>query len=221
MLRMWVWRSSGNGSSALLPEGWVQAELRLRVPAAAQRARATALLGPLTPGRVGEEIHFHRLAPQRRRPGGGTQVCSRSSTTSGSAALSSSRRARAHPRALLEDRARAPRRSLHSGTRSRARCRPTGATSSAGSSWLRATTCPARRCWRRRSIPPPGAGRRLRVPGRAARAATAPPRRWCAAASDAWTSPASRARSRCCGRSPTRSTFDPGAGLVRRAARSL
>ena len=44
---------------ASLPEGWVQAELRLRVPSATQRARALALLGPLAPGRVGDEIHFH------------------------------------------------------------------------------------------------------------------------------------------------------------------
>ena len=43
---------------ALLPEGWIQAELRLRIPVAAQSARATALLGPLAPGRVGSEIHF-------------------------------------------------------------------------------------------------------------------------------------------------------------------
>jgi hypothetical protein len=44
---------------ASLPEGWVQAELRLLVPAPANRSRALALLTPLAPGRVGSEIHFH------------------------------------------------------------------------------------------------------------------------------------------------------------------
>jgi hypothetical protein len=44
--------------SAALADGWEHVDLRLRVPAAERRARATALLGPLVPGRVGEEIHF-------------------------------------------------------------------------------------------------------------------------------------------------------------------
>jgi hypothetical protein len=42
-----------------LPDGWEWVELRLLVPDAATRSRAAALLGPLTPGRVREEIHFN------------------------------------------------------------------------------------------------------------------------------------------------------------------
>jgi hypothetical protein len=44
--------------SRSLPEGWHEATLRLVVPDQRMRARATALLGPLTPGRVGEEVRF-------------------------------------------------------------------------------------------------------------------------------------------------------------------
>jgi hypothetical protein len=40
------------------PEGWEHAELRLLVPAATSRSRAAALLGPLAPGRVGDELRF-------------------------------------------------------------------------------------------------------------------------------------------------------------------
>jgi len=59
--------------AASLPEGWVQAELRLLVPAAAQRTRALTLLGPLAPGRVGSEIHFH----VSRRSGVGAEATRR------------------------------------------------------------------------------------------------------------------------------------------------
>ncbi len=45
--------------STSLPEGWERAELRLRIPDAQQRERATALLGPLMPGRVRGEVYFH------------------------------------------------------------------------------------------------------------------------------------------------------------------
>jgi len=41
-----------------LPPGWERAELRLLVPEQRLRSRATALLGPLAPGRVGEELRF-------------------------------------------------------------------------------------------------------------------------------------------------------------------
>jgi hypothetical protein len=58
---------------ASLPEGWVQAELRLRVRDAAKRTRATALLGPLAPGRVGQEVHFH----VSRRAGVGPEAARR------------------------------------------------------------------------------------------------------------------------------------------------
>ena len=43
---------------ASLPAGWLQVELHLRVRSAADTARAAALLGPLQPGRMGNEIHF-------------------------------------------------------------------------------------------------------------------------------------------------------------------
>ncbi len=43
---------------ASLPAGWLQVELHLRVRSAADAARAAALLGPLQPGRMGNEIHF-------------------------------------------------------------------------------------------------------------------------------------------------------------------
>jgi hypothetical protein len=59
--------------TASLPDGWVQAELRLRVRDATKRARTTALLGPLAPGRVGEEIHFH----VSRRAGVGPEAAKR------------------------------------------------------------------------------------------------------------------------------------------------
>src|SRR5438034_1051763 len=38
--------------------GWERVELRLVVPDQSLRPRAAALLGPLGPGRVGEEIRF-------------------------------------------------------------------------------------------------------------------------------------------------------------------
>jgi hypothetical protein len=41
-----------------LPEGWEQADFRLRVANRSQEARAAALLGPLAPGRAGDELHF-------------------------------------------------------------------------------------------------------------------------------------------------------------------
>ncbi len=44
--------------SRSLPDGWHEATLRLVVPDQRMRARATALLGPLTPGRVGDELRF-------------------------------------------------------------------------------------------------------------------------------------------------------------------
>jgi hypothetical protein len=44
--------------SRSLPEGWHDLELRLLVREPGQRSRAAALLGPLTPGRVGEELRF-------------------------------------------------------------------------------------------------------------------------------------------------------------------
>src|SRR5438132_572981 len=44
--------------SASLAGDWERAELRLAVPDQQARSRAASLLGPLTPGRVGEEIRF-------------------------------------------------------------------------------------------------------------------------------------------------------------------
>jgi hypothetical protein len=51
------------GISASLPDDWERAELRLVVPELRSRSRAAALLGPLTPGRAGEEL---RLVVSRR-----------------------------------------------------------------------------------------------------------------------------------------------------------
>ncbi len=47
-----------DGISRGLPEGWERAELRLLAPDESRRARAAALLGPLAPGRVGNELRF-------------------------------------------------------------------------------------------------------------------------------------------------------------------
>jgi hypothetical protein len=44
--------------SASLPGDWERAELRLVVPEQQARGRAAALLGPLAPGRVGDEVRF-------------------------------------------------------------------------------------------------------------------------------------------------------------------
>jgi hypothetical protein len=44
--------------SASLPEEWERAELRLAVPEPQVRSRAAALLGPLMPGRVGDDLRF-------------------------------------------------------------------------------------------------------------------------------------------------------------------
>jgi hypothetical protein len=41
-----------------LPGDWASVDLRLLVPDRASRSRATALLGPLAPGRVGDELRF-------------------------------------------------------------------------------------------------------------------------------------------------------------------
>lgn len=41
-----------------LPGDWEAVDLRLLVPDRASRSRATALLGPLAPGRVGDELRF-------------------------------------------------------------------------------------------------------------------------------------------------------------------
>jgi hypothetical protein len=41
-----------------LPEGWEQADFRLRVTDRRLQSRAAALLGPLAPGRGGDELHF-------------------------------------------------------------------------------------------------------------------------------------------------------------------
>jgi hypothetical protein len=48
------WRQTG----AELPPGWTDAQLALAVPTDARRGRAAALLGPATPGIVGEELRF-------------------------------------------------------------------------------------------------------------------------------------------------------------------
>jgi hypothetical protein len=44
--------------SASLPPEWERASLRLAVADPEARSRAGALLGPLTPGRAGDELHF-------------------------------------------------------------------------------------------------------------------------------------------------------------------
>ena len=44
--------------SASLPDDWERAELRLPVGDPAMRDRAAALLGPLAPGRTGDELRF-------------------------------------------------------------------------------------------------------------------------------------------------------------------
>jgi hypothetical protein len=44
--------------SRSLPDGWSEATLRLSVPEPQMRGRAAALLGPLTPGRVRDELRF-------------------------------------------------------------------------------------------------------------------------------------------------------------------
>src|SRR6185503_13291066 len=49
-----------------LPEGWTDARLRLTLASEKGFARASFLLGPLTPGRSGNELHFHAA-----RGGGG------------------------------------------------------------------------------------------------------------------------------------------------------
>jgi hypothetical protein len=43
---------------ASLPDDWEHAELRLQVPEERSRTRASALLGPLSPGRVGADLRF-------------------------------------------------------------------------------------------------------------------------------------------------------------------
>ena len=48
------WRQTG----ADLPAGWADAQIALAVPNDARRGRAAALLGPATPGLVGEELRF-------------------------------------------------------------------------------------------------------------------------------------------------------------------
>lgn len=48
------WRQTG----ADLPAGWADAQLAVAVPNDARRGRAAALLGPATPGLVGEELRF-------------------------------------------------------------------------------------------------------------------------------------------------------------------
>jgi hypothetical protein len=56
---------------AELPPDWEEARLSVTVPGAAERARAAALLGPASPGRVGDELRFsvHRsgvgVGPER------------------------------------------------------------------------------------------------------------------------------------------------------------
>jgi hypothetical protein len=41
-----------------LPEDWAEARLAVTVPRADRRARAAALLGPASPGRVGDDLRF-------------------------------------------------------------------------------------------------------------------------------------------------------------------
>ena len=55
-----------------LPEGWEQADLRLRV-SEDRRTRAAALLGPLAPGRAGQELHL----TVSRRSGVGPEAAGR------------------------------------------------------------------------------------------------------------------------------------------------
>jgi hypothetical protein len=45
-------------TAAELPSGWADAQLALTVPNEARRGRAAALLGPATPGLVGEELRL-------------------------------------------------------------------------------------------------------------------------------------------------------------------
>ena len=48
---------------AELPADWAEARLAVTVPDQGRRARAAALLGPASPGRLGDELRFsvHRV----------------------------------------------------------------------------------------------------------------------------------------------------------------
>jgi hypothetical protein len=57
-----------------LPEGWGEARLSLGVPDDRRRARAAALLGPLTPGRSGDTFRFSAV---RHRAGASSAAVTR------------------------------------------------------------------------------------------------------------------------------------------------
>ncbi len=149
LIRRWQPPISGRGSRRALDPDW--AELRLAFTPEGAFAEAAAVLGPLQPVRVGDELRFHvtrsdggaerarnTLSRLDRKRVWGTLALIDVAAGDAPAAIDDRRRPRA-----LGARRRMGRRDLVS-------CRPTGATCSASSSSTRATTSRAPRSSARR-----------------------------------------------------------------------
>ena len=134
------------GIEADLPEGWEEARLSFVVEQPAQAPAAAGVLGPLGPGRVGDEIRFVRPLFGQRRNAGARRTSSAAWTASGSGGrwrCATSPRPPSRPvepevegerpSAPRPLRAHAPGRWFPSGMPSSRRSHPTGAISSAGS----------------------------------------------------------------------------------------
>ena len=162
-----------------------------------RRPGRRSVLGPLQPGRAGDELVFHVDAARRQAPERLAERAAHGSTASGSGARSRSSTSARRRAAPAERGGRAHgRRSPTAGTRRSRRCRPTGATSSASSSSTRATSCRAPRSSARRSTRPATPTRSRSGSAARGRPATAPRRRWRGAASSAGRGRDHRARHR-------------------------
>jgi hypothetical protein len=87
-----------------LPEGWEQADFRLRATDRQQLSRAAALLAPLAPGRAGDELHFTVSRASGVGPEAAGRLMGRLDSERIRATLLLGRRVtRAAPRALAHD----------------------------------------------------------------------------------------------------------------------
>ena len=169
-----------------LPADW--SEVQVSFTPEGSVADAAAVLGPLQPGRVGNELRLHieraeggierarnifRALDRRRIWGTLSLVGVISDVVPVRRSSGSPSSGRAHSRS--------------SGTRRSQRSRRTGATSSASWSSTRATTCPGLRCSAHLSTRRACRARSRSASAHPASRATASRRRWRGAASSAWT----------------------------------
>ena len=163
---------------------WQEIGVRLRLARAENAPRAAALLGAMSPGLAGDELHL-RVTSRGEATPASFVGSSRGSTSTTSRARSGSLPAprRSAPVSLRRRREAPPRRSRRPGTTSSRASQTSGPTCSASWSCARATTWLRPRSRSRRSIPRATASHSRSASAWQANSATGRRRRWRAASS--------------------------------------